>query len=295
MRMICIKAILDKIEYAKFSGNENTQISEFIQFNPENSCPDKLMWVNSKNLHKISPLTVGTVICSSDIVNKNPLLNLIIVDNPRNYFRMVVEHFFISKGKPIIQKTAIIDNNCCIGKNVSIGHHTVIEKNTSIGCDTQIGHNTVILEGSIIGNNVVIGSNTTIGGTGFGYDKDLDGRYSLIPHIGNVVIEDNVEIGNNTAIDRGVLGSTLIRRNAKIDNLVHIAHGVEIGENTLIIANSMISGSTIIGNNVWIAPSVSVIENIKINNGAFIGIGSVIVKNIKENARVFGNPAKSTK
>lgn len=104
-------------------------------------------------------------------------------------------------------------------------------------------HNTVILKDTIIEDNVVIGANNTIGGVGFGYEKDREGNFELIPHIGNVHIKRNVEIGNNTCIDRAVLGSTILEENVKVDNLVHIAHGVFVGRNSVVIANAMVAGS----------------------------------------------------
>ena len=151
------------------------------------------------------------------------------------------------------------------------------------------------MDNTIIGNNVTIGCNNTIGGIGFGYEKDEFGEYKLIKHIGNVVINDGVEIGNNTCIDRGVIGSTIIGENCKIDNLVHIAHGVNIGKNSLIIANSMIAGSVTIGENVWVAPSTSIINGISIGNNSMTGIGALIIKEIKDSELHIGSPAKKYK
>jgi UDP-3-O-[3-hydroxymyristoyl] glucosamine N-acyltransferase len=127
---------------------------------------------------------------------------------------------------------------------------------------------------------------------GFGYEKDEDGHYQVIPHIGGVLIEENVEIGNNTCIDRAVLGNTILKKNCKIDNLVHIAHGVIVGENSLVIAHAMVGGSTVIGDNVWVAPNAALINKITIGDNATIGLGAVVVKNVGENDTVIGNPAK---
>ena len=107
-----------------------------------------------------------------------------------------------------------------------------------------------------------------------------------------MVIEDNVEVGNNTCIDKAVLGSTKIMRNVKIDNLVHIAHGVKIGENSLIIANSVIAGSTIIGKNVWVAPTANIKNNLTIGDNSTIGISAVVLKNVAENSIIIGNPGR---
>jgi UDP-3-O-[3-hydroxymyristoyl] glucosamine N-acyltransferase len=155
-----------------------------------------------------------------------------------------------------------------------------------------IDSNTVIKKGTIIGNRVKIGANNTIGGVGFGYEKNEAGAYEVMPHIGNVIIEDDVEIGNNTAIDRAVLGSTLIRRNAKIDNLVHIAHGVEIGENTLVIAHAMVAGSVKVGKNVWIAPASAILNKIQVGDESTIGMGAIVLKEVSPGQTVVGNPAR---
>ena len=113
-----------------------------------------------------------------------------------------------------------------------------------------------------------------------------------MPHIGNVHLKENVEIGNNVCIDRAVMGSTLLSENVKVDNLVHIAHGVQIGKNSLIIANSMIAGSVVIGDNVWVSPSASIRQKLIVENDALVGMGAVVVKNVTESSVVAGNPAK---
>ena len=164
--------------------------------------------------------------------------------------------------------------NCQVGENVVIGHNTVIHANT------------------IIKDNVKIGCNCVVGSVGFGYEKDETGAYVFIPHIGNVILEEFVEIGNCTTIDKAVMGSTILRKNVKVDNLVHIAHGVDIGENSLIIANAMIGGSTKIGKNVWVAPSSSLINKIEIADDAIIGLGAVVTKSVNKGITVIGNPAR---
>jgi UDP-3-O-[3-hydroxymyristoyl] glucosamine N-acyltransferase len=159
----------------------------------------------------------------------------------------------------------------------------------------KIGHNNTIHKKTIIGNDVKIGSNNTIGGVGFGYEKNEFGKNEVLPHIGNVVIKNKVEVGNNTCIDKAVLGSTIICENVKIDNLVHIAHGVIIKDNSLIIANSMIGGSSIIGENVWVSPSVSIINKISVGDNSLVGMGAVVLKSLDQNTVSVGNPSKVIK
>jgi UDP-3-O-[3-hydroxymyristoyl] glucosamine N-acyltransferase len=150
----------------------------------------------------------------------------------------------------------------------------------------------VIKSNTIIGNNVTIGCNCTIGGAGFGYEKNEVNEYKFMPHLGGVKISDNVNVGDNCSIDKGVLENTFIGEGVKIDNLVHIAHGVQIGSNSLIIANTMIGGSASIGKNVWVAPSASLINKIKIGDAAIIGMGAVVIKDVDNSTTVAGNPAK---
>ena len=161
--------------------------------------------------------------------------------------------------------------------------------------DPRIKYVQVVKSETVINDHVIIGSNCTIGGIGFGYEMNENGQYEQVPHIGNVVIGEKVEIGNNVCIDRAVMGSTTLDRSVKVDNLVHIAHGVHIQENSLIIAHAMIAGSVVVGKNSWIAPSASLKQKIKIGDNAVIGIGSVVLKDVEEGETVAGVPAKKIK
>lgn len=293
--MITVEAITLKLQVQKVIQHYDSVIDNVIQIDASTINQKSILWCNDKNLHLIENLKTGTLICSEKALslplNKN--INYIIVSNPRSYFRDLILNFFYKGPKNHgISPLANIHPSAKIGANTSIGNYVSIEENCVIGDNTFIGHNTVLLEGTKVGSNVIIGSNNTIGGNGFGYEKDETGTYQLMPHIGTVIIEDFVEIGNNTCIDRGVLGATHIKKNAKIDNLVHIAHGVVVGQNSLIIANVMIGGSTIIGDNVWVAPSASLINKITVGNNSLVGMGAVVVKNVEENKVVLGNPAK---
>ena len=142
----------------------------------------------------------------------------------------------------------------------------------------------------IKGENVIIGASTIIGGEGFGYAKDGD-KWLRLPHIKKVIIGDDVEIGSNCCIDRGCLTDTIIGNGVKIDNLCHIAHGVKIGDNTIITAGTIIAGSVTIGKNVWIAPNSTIKNGITIGDNAFIGIGSNVIRDVQEGTTVYGNPA----
>jgi len=143
-----------------------------------------------------------------------------------------------------------------------------------------------------VGSCFKVGTNTVIGGEGFGFAKDGD-KWIRMPHIGRVIIGDNVEIGSNCTIDRGCLDNTIIGNGVKIDNMCHIAHSCKIGDNTIITAGVIFSGSVTVGKNVWIAPNSTIKNGITIGDNAFIGIGSNVIKDVPEGATVYGNPARA--
>jgi len=185
-----------------------------------------------------------------------------------------------------------------IGEYVTVGKSVKIYPNAYLGNHVQIGENSIIHPGvkiyhdCIIGKNVTIHAGTVIGSDGFGFAPQSDGTFKKVPQIGNVVIEDGVEIGANTTIDRATIGSTLIKSGAKLDNLLQIAHNVEVGNNSVIAAQSGISGSTKIGNNVMIGGQVGIVGHIKIADGARINAQSGVSKSIKNpNSAVTGSPA----
>jgi len=213
------------------------------------------------------------------------------VKNPRLSFIKVIQEFFVTKTHPGIHPTSYIHPEAVIGVNVYIGPFTYIGKST-IGTNSVIHGNIYIYDQVSIGENVIVHSGSVIGADGFGYEKDENGNVFKFPHVGGVIIENDVEIGANTCIDKGSLGDTLIKRGAKIDNLVHIAHNVVIGENTFVIANAMIGGSTIIGNNSWVAPSVSLMNGISIGGDVTIGMSSLVTKSIPDGETYAGSPAR---
>ncbi|MEJ6659515.1 MAG: UDP-3-O-(3-hydroxymyristoyl)glucosamine N-acyltransferase, partial [Candidatus Thioglobus sp.] len=181
---------------------------------------------------------------------------------------------------------ATIATNCCIGKNVSIGANTtigantVIEDNSVIGSNCLIGSNVNILQSSIIGNSVVIEPGVVIGSEGFGNARDSNKHWHSIAHLGNVVIGDRVHIGANTAIDRGTLEDTHIHKGVRLDNLVHIAHNVVIGEDTAIAACTGVAGSTHIGKRCMIGGMVGVVGHLNICDDVIVNAKSTIDKNI---------------
>ena len=262
---------------------------------------DSIGWCSDKNLDKLKGLTAGVVLVSEASKAETSLVagNLVLlhVPNPRRAFAQVLEQFFAEQRKfGTVASSAWIDPSVKWDNNtVEIGHNVVIEAGCILGNHVCIGHNTVIKSGTIIEDGVLIGSNCTIGGIGFGYEQDEQGQYVAIPHIGNVYISRDCEIGNNVAIDRAVMGSTRLGENVKIDNLVHIAHGVEIGKNSLVIAHAMVAGSVKIGENVWVAPSSAIRQKLHIESNSMVGLGSVVVRDVAEGQTVLGVPARPLK
>ena len=290
--MIPIKEMLMKITYKKFLGDIDSFVKTPIILTIDNKDPYALMWASEKNIEKIKDIELGTIICSEKVGEFRPSCNYILCVNPRLTFQDILTNFFIEEETPYVSIDASIHPNAKIGKNVSIGNNVIIEKDCIVGDFVKIDHNTVIKHGTEIRAKVKIGSNCTIGGVGFGYELNEQNKYVLIPHLGNVILMESVEIGNNTCIDRAVLGSTILEENVKVDNLVHIAHGVSIGRNTLVIANSMIAGSTRVGENVWIAPSASILNKKNVGDNSYIGMGAVVIKDVGENQTIIGNPGK---
>ncbi|MBE2281242.1 MAG: UDP-3-O-(3-hydroxymyristoyl)glucosamine N-acyltransferase [Ignavibacteriaceae bacterium] len=186
----------------------------------------------------------------------------------------------------------VISAGCVIGTNLRIFHNSVILDNCTIGNNCLIFPNVTIREGVVIGDNVVIHSGAVIGADGFGYANNSDGSKIKIPQVGNVIIEDDVEIGANTTIDRAALGSTIIRKGVKLDNLVQIAHNVQIGENSAISSQSGVSGSSKMGKNCILAGQVGIADHIDLADGVIIAAKSGVSKSIKESGIYWGIPAK---
>ena len=183
-----------------------------------------------------------------------------------------------------------------IGKNVVVGDGTKIYPSTFIGDNVTIAQHTILHPGvkiyhdCIIGSNVTIHAGSVIGADGFGFAPQADGSFKKVPQIGNVLIEDNVEIGSNSCIDRATIGSTIIKSGAKLDNLLQIAHNVEVGNNTVIAAQTGVSGSTKIGNNVMIGGQAGLGGHLIIGNGAKINAQTGVGKAVKPGTSVTGTP-----
>jgi UDP-3-O-[3-hydroxymyristoyl] glucosamine N-acyltransferase len=209
----------------------------------------------------------------------------------------VEEPSFISKTAQVGENSyrgafSYVGENCKIGVNVKIYPQVYIGDNVEIGDNTILYAGVKIYQGCKIGKYCTIASGTVIGSDGFGFAPQADGTYKNIPQLGIVIIEDHVDVGANTTIDRATMGATIIRKGVKLDNLIQIAHNVEIGENTVMASQSGISGSTKIGSNCIIAGQVGVVGHIKIANRTSVGAQSGISKGVsQEGTALFGSPA----
>ncbi|GHT77724.1 UDP-3-O-acylglucosamine N-acyltransferase [Bacteroidia bacterium] len=221
---------------------------------------------------------------------------LSLVEQTKKPKRGIETPAYISSSAIIPAEKVYIGAFAYIGENARIGDNAAIYPNTYVGDNVEIGENTVIYAGvkiyadCKIGKNCIIHAGAVIGSDGFGFAKEGD-SYKKIPQLGNVVIEDDVEIGANTTIDRAVMDSTIIRQGVKLDNLIQIAHNVEIGENTGIAAQAGISGSTKIGKNCVMGGQVGLGGHIKIGDNVSIGAQSGIISNIADGRSILGSPA----
>jgi UDP-3-O-[3-hydroxymyristoyl] glucosamine N-acyltransferase len=186
---------------------------------------------------------------------------------------------------------AYIAKKAKLGNNVKIYPHVYVGENVTIGDNTIIYAGVKIYEGCVIGSNCIIHSNAVVGSDGFGFAPQANGEYKKIPQIGNVVIEDNVEIGAGTTIDRSTMGSTIIRSGVKLDNLVQVAHNVEIGKNTVIAAQTGIAGSSKVGESCVLAGQTGIVGHIKVGNNVTLASKTGVSKNVPDGKSMLGFPS----
>lgn len=298
----------------KVEGDENAEVFKLAKI--EEGEPGALSFLaNPKYTQHIYQSDATIVIVSDDFeAEKEVKPTLIRVKDAYGAFATLLEVYNkIRLDKKGVSQQASIAGSARIGKDVYIGPQAVIGENAVVGDDakiysqTYIGDNTTVGAGTTIfagakiysdvkiGKNCVIHSGVVIGADGFGFAPQDDNNYRKVAQIGNVILEDNVEIGANTTIDRATLGSTIIRKGAKLDNLIQIAHNVEVGENTVIAAQSGIAGSTKVGKNCMIAAQVGIIGHITIGDNVKIAAQSGVSNSVKEDAVIFGSPAFDAK
>lgn len=301
-----ISEILD----GEIDGNPNIEVFELSKI--EEGKTGSLTFLSNP---KYTPYLYETE-ASIAIVNKNFVpekktnLTLIRVeDSYKAFSKLLTFYNDIKLSKTGIETYSVIDKTTSVGENFYLGSHAYVGANAKIGNDVKIypnafigdnvviGDNTIVFAGakiyseSNIGKNCIIHSGVIIGSDGFGFAPDEKGVYMKVPQIGNVILEDNVDVGANTTIDRATLGSTIIRKGVKLDNQIQIAHNVEIGENTVIAAQTGVAGSTKIGKNCQIGGQVGIVGHLIIGDYVKIQAQSGIGRNLKDNEVVQGSPA----
>jgi len=296
-----ITRISEIVEFVSSDGkiiNENND-QPIYQFKPigeaKNGDISFCSYTDDKAIQLINESNASLIICSIDLQNKNLETNstLIFVKNPRLWFMRCVRKFFPHKKIPEgIDKSAIVKSNS-IGKNTSIGPHSYVEKDVSIGENCVIYGGVQVFNGTKIGNNVIIYPSVIIGDASFGPQRNESYVLETCQRLGGVNIGNDVEIGSNTSISPGFLEDTIIDDGTKISSQVYIGSGMKIGKNCMITPKTFFGGSCVLEDNVYIAPGVTIRNGVKISKNAFVGIGSVVVKDVPENTTVFGVPAKS--
>ncbi len=294
-------------------GNPDAKVSKVAKI--EDAGDGALSFIANPKYEEYLYSTNASILIINDSleVTQKVKPTLIRVKDAYSGFAYLLEKYneIISKsGKNGIEQPSFVSKTASIGKDVYIGAFTYIGDNVIIGDNVKIypgcyiGDNVVINEdsrlfagvkiydGCSLGSRVIIHSGSVIGGDGFGFAPQNDGTYRKVPQIGNVIIEDDVEIGANTTIDRATMGSTIIKKGVKLDNLIQIAHNVEIGENTVIAAQTGISGSTKVGKNAIVGGQVGIVGHIQIADGTRINAQSGVSKTVNEpNTALTGSPA----
>ena len=297
----------------KLTGDENFLITSLARI--EEARKGELTFLYLPAYEKFLETTSASAIIVKNGFNKTRKdISYIEVDHPEKAFTSLIVNLFSQKtnldgidissfvhqtaklGTNVsLGKNVVVSANCILGNNVKIFHNSVLLENVEVGNDSIIYQNVSIREDCKVGKRVIIHAGAVIGADGFGYQKNDKGVYNKVPQIGNVVLEDDVEIGANTTIDRAALGSTVIKKGAKIDNLVQIAHNVSVGNNTVMSAQSGVSGSVKIGDNVIIAGQVGIAGHLEITDNVVLMAQSGVPKTISKPGLYFGYPAKEAK
>ena len=291
-------------------GNPNAEVSKLSKI--EEGVEGSLTFLSNPKYNNYLYTTKATItiVNASFFPEGEITTTLIKVEDAYLAFSKLLEFYDQAKGNKVgIEQPSVLSESAkygdnfylgsfaYIGSNVVMGNNVKIHPNCFIGDNVVIGNNVTIFAGAKvfsdteIGNNCAIHSGTIIGADGFGYAPNQDGTFTKIPQIGNVIIEDNVNLGSCTTIDKATMGSTIIRKGVKLDNQIQVAHNVEIGENTVIAAQTGIAGSTKIGKNCMIGGQVGVAGHLTIGDNVRIQAQSGIGRNIKDGEIVQGSPA----
>ncbi len=294
----------------EIQGNPNTAVHKLSKIE-EGEKGSLTFLANPKYTSYIYSTKASITIVNKDFIPEQDLTTTLIkVDDAYKSFSKLLEYYNQVKNNKVgvenpsyISKSATygegfylgafsyLGDNVCIGENVKVYPNVYIGDNVSIGDNVLIFAGAKIYSESIIGNHCVIHSGAIIGADGFGFTPNQNGEYSKVPQTGNVILEDNVDVGAGTTIDRATLGSTILRKGVKLDNQIQIAHNVEIGEHTAIAAQTGVAGSTKIGKNCLIGGQVGIVGHITIGDRVKIQAQSGIGRNVKDDEVLQGSPA----
>jgi len=241
----------------------------------------------------IEKIRASVIITDLDlnILRLNHKCVIVKTDKPRLIFSKIISKLFATKYRGEIHKSAVIHRDAEISPGVYIGPNCTIG-NSIIGKGTVLVGNIFVHDKVVIGENCFIGAGTVIGSEGFGHIKDNNNIWFKFPHLGGTIIEDNVEIGANTYINRGTLGNTRISQQSKIAHSVCIGHNVIVGKNTIVLSNAIIGGSTVIGEDCWISISASIKHGLNIGSKSVVGMGAIVLNDVHKGKTVVGNPAR---
>ena len=290
---VTINEIIDYYESisinCQYYGDSNLIISGFSSLT--NYKAGTMTWVKDSSYFKYTEKEYDLLISSGPLEKGNG--NIIICSEPKKAFFTAVEHFFggIEIQGEHIGVNTYIGPNVKLGRNVYIGNNCTLDGEITIEDDTVIYHNVTLVNRVNIGKRCVIQSGTSIGHDGFGYVKNDDGTMTMIKHFGGVNVGDDVLVAANCSFERGVIDDTVIGSGTKIDNLCVVGHNVVIGSNVSLIAGTIIYGSVHIGADVYIASAI-IKNQLHVGENAFVGMGSVVTKDVPDNVIVAGVPAK---
>ena len=305
---ISIKEIASLIN-GNVSGDINIKISNVAKI--EEAKQGDLTFLYLPAYDKFFPATqASAIIVKTGFSKSRNDITYIEVDSPEKAFFTILKKFFTPEfplngidpsafvhptaklaENVAVGKNVVISSGCIIGADTKVFHNSVVSDNVSIGSGCLIHSNVSVRENCILGNRVIIHSGTVVGSDGFGYSPNQKGEYEKIPQIGNVIIEDDVELGSNVSIDRAAMGSTIIKRGCKIDNLVQIAHNVILGEDTVVSAQTGVSGSTKIGKHCILAGQAGLVGHIELGDNVIITAQSGVSKSIPKPGYYSGSPA----
>lgn len=300
----------------KVEGNPSAEVSALAKI--EEGFTGALSFLSNPKYEAFIYKTESTAcIVNNTFTPTSPLpktLTLIKVEDAYSCFAKLLEMYnSMTKETPRIENPSFIDETAKVGSNLFLGAFSYIARDTVVGDDVaihpnvnvgtnvRIGDGTIIYPGAtiyrdcVIGKNCIIHAGAVIGADGFGFAPDKNGKFQQIPQIGNVVLEDNVDVGANTTIDRATMGSTIIRTGAKIDNLVQIGHNVEIGSDTAMAAQVGVAGSCKIGNNVMVGGQVGFAGHLNIGNKVMVAAQSGVAGSVKDGSVLMGTPAFDSK